>query len=281
MCVDTRRSPACGNRRSERSDRAGQVVPRAASAKRTENRAGERVQAQSSSPRATPHERAILPSLPNSWAWHVARQLTLHAIRPLGLQDELRAVLRVSGSCWGYLCLHREAAESAFSPDEARFVPRLAPHLAEGIRVGLLRQPGPPSERTPSPGLLMLTADGSVAGIRAIASDTEPLPPARRSRVTATWWMARRRLSKARCSCPMPGVLMGSDHSAGIRGRVPSGDGRVGCSGDGPDGVVDGGGAGVAGGCCRDQCVQYRFPGADRRQRVGCGCGGTVAVHHR
>ena len=28
---------------------------------------------------------------------------------PLGLQDELRAVLRVRDTCWGYICLHREA----------------------------------------------------------------------------------------------------------------------------------------------------------------------------
>ena len=84
---------------------------------------------------------------------------------PLGLQDELRAVLRVRGSCWGYLCLHREAAQSTFSPDEARFVARVAPHLAEGIRMGLLRHPGPLSEWTASPGLVLLTADGSVAGV--------------------------------------------------------------------------------------------------------------------
>ena len=58
---------------------------------------------------------------------------------PLGLQDELRAVLRIRDACWGYLCLHREATQ-VFSPDEARFIQRLAPHLAEGLRTGLLRQ---------------------------------------------------------------------------------------------------------------------------------------------
>src|ERR1035438_3206351 len=59
---------------------------------------------------------------------------------PLGLQDELRAVLRVRDACWGYLCLHREGPR-AFSQDEARFVQRLAPHLAEGLRMGLLCYP--------------------------------------------------------------------------------------------------------------------------------------------
>jgi hypothetical protein len=56
---------------------------------------------------------------------------------PLGLGDELRAVLRARGSCWGCLCLHREAG-TPFSPEEVGYVRRLAPHLAEAIRAGLL-----------------------------------------------------------------------------------------------------------------------------------------------
>ena len=32
---------------------------------------------------------------------------------PLGLQDELRAVLRTRDTCWGYVCLHREAAQAS------------------------------------------------------------------------------------------------------------------------------------------------------------------------
>jgi DNA-binding CsgD family transcriptional regulator len=83
---------------------------------------------------------------------------------PLGLQDELRAVLRVRGACWGYLCLHREARAS-FSPDEARFVQRLAPHLAEGIRMGLLRQDCDREDAADAPGLVLLAADGAVAGM--------------------------------------------------------------------------------------------------------------------
>jgi len=52
---------------------------------------------------------------------------------PLGLQDELRAVLRIRGVCWGYICLHREAAQAEFSAEEVRFVRRLAPHIAEEL----------------------------------------------------------------------------------------------------------------------------------------------------
>ena len=87
---------------------------------------------------------------------------------PLGLQDELRAVLRVRGTCWGYICLHREAPQ-VFSRDEARFVQRLAPHLADGLRMGLLRQACNLDKVPDGPGLVMLAADGAVAGLNDAA----------------------------------------------------------------------------------------------------------------
>jgi DNA-binding CsgD family transcriptional regulator len=87
---------------------------------------------------------------------------------PLGLHDELRAVLRIRDTCWGYVCLHREAPY-VFSRDEALFVQRLAPHLAEGLRMGLLRQACQPDEGQCGPGLVMLAADGAVAGLNDAA----------------------------------------------------------------------------------------------------------------
>jgi hypothetical protein len=88
---------------------------------------------------------------------------------PLGLQDELRAVLRVRDTCWGCICLHREAAQAAFSRDEARFVQQLAPHIAEGIRMGLLRQACDLETASDGPGLVLLAADGAVAGMNQAA----------------------------------------------------------------------------------------------------------------
>jgi DNA-binding CsgD family transcriptional regulator len=88
---------------------------------------------------------------------------------PLGLQDELRAVLRVRGACWGYICLHREMAQAVFSPEEARFVQRLAPHLAEGHRMGLLRQACEMEDAAAGPGLVILAADGGVTGMNDAA----------------------------------------------------------------------------------------------------------------
>jgi DNA-binding CsgD family transcriptional regulator len=90
---------------------------------------------------------------------------------PLGLEDELRAVLRSRGSAWGYLCLHREAARSAFSADEVRFVRRLAPHLGEGIRIGLLRKACDLEPSHDGPGLVLLTKDGTVTGTNDAAGE--------------------------------------------------------------------------------------------------------------
>ncbi|HZV49543.1 MAG TPA: helix-turn-helix transcriptional regulator [Candidatus Dormibacteraeota bacterium] len=79
---------------------------------------------------------------------------------PLGLGDELRAVLRLGGVCWGYICLHREAG-AAFSADEAGYVRRLAPHLAEGIRAGILVSSVEVPHVPEAPGLVVLAPDGS------------------------------------------------------------------------------------------------------------------------
>jgi DNA-binding CsgD family transcriptional regulator len=88
---------------------------------------------------------------------------------PLGLQDEMRAVLRVNGACWGYVCLHREAAKAVFSPEEARFIQRLAPHLAEGLRMGLLRNACELEDSAGAPGLVILAGDGALGGMNEAA----------------------------------------------------------------------------------------------------------------
>lgn len=88
---------------------------------------------------------------------------------PLGLQDELRAVLRIRGVCWGYICLHREAGQSGFSAEEVRFVRRLAPHIGEGVRMGLLRQACELEAPADGPGLVLLAPDGAVAGMNPAA----------------------------------------------------------------------------------------------------------------
>jgi DNA-binding CsgD family transcriptional regulator len=81
--------------------------------------------------------------------------------QPLGLGDELRAVLRVGGACWGYICLHREPGPP-FSRQEIDYVHRLAPHLAEGIRAGLLVSTAEIADVADVPGLVVLASDGSL-----------------------------------------------------------------------------------------------------------------------
>jgi DNA-binding CsgD family transcriptional regulator len=86
--------------------------------------------------------------------------------RPLGLGDELRAVLRVGDVCWGYICLHREAG-TPFSADEVSYVKRIAPQIAEGIRTGLLATHVEDTDLADAPGLLLLAPGGSVISTTA------------------------------------------------------------------------------------------------------------------
>ena len=87
---------------------------------------------------------------------------------PLGLEDELRVVLRSRGSVWGFMCLHREQG-AAFSAAELEFTQRIAPHLAEGLRLGLLVQGLELAQTADSAGLVLLAADGSVIGTNTAA----------------------------------------------------------------------------------------------------------------
>ena len=88
--------------------------------------------------------------------------------QPMGMGDELRVVLRTGGASWGLMCLHR-AAGRPFTEAEARYVGRLAPHLAEGLRAGLLvasleRDPEG-AELADAPGLVVLDSDGTPVAI--------------------------------------------------------------------------------------------------------------------
>jgi DNA-binding CsgD family transcriptional regulator len=81
--------------------------------------------------------------------------------RPLGFGDELRAVLRVGGACWGYICLHRGTG-APFSRQEVDYVRRLAPVLAERIRRGVLVSSTELGDAADAPGLVVVGPDGSL-----------------------------------------------------------------------------------------------------------------------
>jgi GAF domain-containing protein len=80
-------------------------------------------------------------------------------LAPLALGDELWAVLRVDGICWGMLCLHREQAWVSFRAAEAELLNHLAPHLAAGLRKALLLGTGVTQPLLEAPGLLILAED--------------------------------------------------------------------------------------------------------------------------
>jgi DNA-binding CsgD family transcriptional regulator len=112
------------------------------------------------------HQRAGVGTLVEATHGHPNRSERYRDIfAPLHLEDELRAVLGVSGACWGFLCLHREAAQARFSLEETRFVQRIAPHLADGIRMGLLLQACEREHPVDGPGLVLLGGEGAITGM--------------------------------------------------------------------------------------------------------------------
>jgi DNA-binding CsgD family transcriptional regulator len=66
------------------------------------------------------------------------------------------------------MCLHREAGRP-FSPADEQLVKRLAPHLAEGIRAGLLLPGAIESAATDAPGLVVLDQAGELVTATAAA----------------------------------------------------------------------------------------------------------------
>jgi DNA-binding CsgD family transcriptional regulator len=82
---------------------------------------------------------------------------------PLGFGDEMRAVFKVQGSCWGFICLHRDGPRP-FSSDEALFMKSIAPHVALGLRAGLVTGALDAAEVSRAPGVVLLSPDLAVTG---------------------------------------------------------------------------------------------------------------------
>ena len=90
-------------------------------------------------------------------------------LAPLALVDELRAALVVDGACWGVMCLHRERARSPFEPAERAFLARVAPHIAQGLRTGLIMGAVDTQEGHEGPGLIVLADDLSIVAMSPMA----------------------------------------------------------------------------------------------------------------
>ncbi len=88
---------------------------------------------------------------------------------PLALGDELRAALIIGGTCWGFMCMHRDQSSPHFTLTEAAYLARLTPHFAEGLRKALLLGNTTGSTITDAPGLLLLADDFSRVAITPVA----------------------------------------------------------------------------------------------------------------
>ena len=90
---------------------------------------------------------------------------------PLGLGDELRAVLITGKQCWGVVCLHREDASYGFDDPEIDLIRRIAPHVAEGLRRAITIGPVPAAAaRTGAPGMIVLDQDLAVMSMNSEAA---------------------------------------------------------------------------------------------------------------
>ena len=90
-------------------------------------------------------------------------------LAPLALGDELRAALIVGGTCWGFMCMHRDQASTPFTLAEAAYLARLTPHFAEGLRTALLIGSATDTAVPDEPGVLLLAEDLSVVAITPAA----------------------------------------------------------------------------------------------------------------
>jgi DNA-binding CsgD family transcriptional regulator len=90
-------------------------------------------------------------------------------LAPLALGDELRAALIIGGTCWGFMCLHRDQTSPHFTLAEAAYLARLTPHFAEGLRTALLLGSTTGTVVPEEPGVVLLAEDRSVVAITPAA----------------------------------------------------------------------------------------------------------------
>jgi DNA-binding CsgD family transcriptional regulator len=88
--------------------------------------------------------------LEKSWAYQVYYQ-------PRGLEQELLVAMRTSsGETWGSMSLARAVGRPLFDNTEMGFLKAVAPHLAQGVRRGLLVGEATDPEGPDAPGLVIL-----------------------------------------------------------------------------------------------------------------------------
>jgi hypothetical protein len=97
-------------------------------------------------------------------------------LRPGGIGDGLRMMLRANGSTWGHAGIYRELGARAFYPDERAFLAAIADDIAEGLRRSLSRRPEP-GAAVLVPGVVAFDDQGRVISATAEASRVMALMP--------------------------------------------------------------------------------------------------------
>jgi GAF domain-containing protein len=84
-------------------------------------------------------------------------------LRSMGAEHEALVALRArDGEHWGAVYLAREPGRPDFSPEELDFLRAVAPHLAEGIRRGMLAGEAAEPEAPDAPAIVVLAEDLTV-----------------------------------------------------------------------------------------------------------------------
>ena len=91
-------------------------------------------------------------------------------LRPMGLEEELRAVFVTSSGIWAAAGMFRERGGPAFDAEEARFVTGISGMVAEGFRTALLISTMGAADTTEAPGIVLFDDDGTVQDISPTAA---------------------------------------------------------------------------------------------------------------
>jgi DNA-binding CsgD family transcriptional regulator len=98
-------------------------------------------------------------------------------LRPAGIGDGLRVMLRTSGSTWGHGAIYRELGARDFDPYERAFLTAIADDVADGLRRSLSRRPEPGSAALLVPGVVAFNAQSRLVSATAEAGLLMALMP--------------------------------------------------------------------------------------------------------
>ena len=84
-----------------------------------------------------PHEQAMIlldRARSGNTVAKATSELFTSTLREEGVEQELNTIVCAGGSLWGFLCLLRESHSVGYDEGEMRFMRRIAPHLARGLK---------------------------------------------------------------------------------------------------------------------------------------------------